>query len=130
MNRHDGANADLPPTLTVGGVQRELTIHLQQQSEMVHNEITLERLTDVLNNWVVRGIRQDRDGRRSIAFLGWIEHRGGRRLMRVAISIDNRRIISAFLDRKATEKLNSGDMDYFQRNYERVEVRDEPEIAL
>ena len=107
-----------------------MTIHLQRQAVTEHNEITLERLTDVLNNWVVRGIRQDRDGRRSIAFLGWIEHRGGRRLMRVAISIDDRRIISAFWDRKATGKLNSGDMEYFQRNYDRLEVRDGIEKSL
>ena len=107
-----------------------MTIHLQRQAVTEHNEITLERLTDVLNNWVIRGVRQDPDGRRSIAFLGWIEHSGGKRLMRVAISIDNQRIISAFWDRKATEKLNSGDMEYFQRNYDRLEVRDGIEKSL
>ena len=122
--------AELPSTLRVGGIERELTSHLHEQAETSHNEITLERLTVVLNNWVVRGIRQDRDGRRSIAFLGWIEHDGGRRLMRVAVSIDDRRIISAFLDQTATQKLNNGDMGYFQRNYERLEMRDEPDRAL
>ena len=122
--------AGLPPTLTVAGIEREITSHLQEQAERVHNEVTLERLTGVLNNWVVRGIRQDRDGRRSIAFLGWIEHSGSRRLMRVAVSIDDRRIISAFLDGKAAEKLNSNDIDYFQRHYERLEVRDESQSAL
>ena len=122
--------AELPPTLTVGGIERELTNHLQEQAETAHNEITLERLTVVLNNWVVRGIRQDRDGRRSIASLGWIEHKGGRRLMRVAVSIDDRRIISAFLDKTATEKLHNRDTGYFQRNYERLEMRDESDSAL
>ena len=121
---------ELPSTLTVGGIQREITLHLRQRSETAHNEITLERLADILDNWIVRGIRQDRDGRPSIAYLGWIEHRGNRRLMRVVVSIDDRRIISAFLDSKATEKLNSGDMDYFQRNYERLEVQDETQSAL
>ena len=120
----------LPDTLTAGGVERELTAHLQRQAVSIHNEITLERLTSVLNNWVVRGIRTDCCGRQSIAFLGWIEYSGGRRLMRVAVSIDNQRIISAFLDTTATEKLNSGDMEYFQRNYEGLEVRDEPDRAL
>ena len=123
-------SADWPSTLTVGGIERELTSHLQKQAETAHNEITLERLTVVLNNWVVRGIRQDRDGRRSIASLGWIEHEGVRRLMRVAVSIDDQRIISAFLDKTATEKLNIGDVGYFQRNYERLEMRDEPDRAL
>ena len=50
--------------------------------------------------------------------------------MRVAVSIDDRRIISAFLDTTATKKLINGDMGYFQRNYERLEVRDEPDRAL
>ena len=125
-----GDGVELPATLTVGGIEREITNHLQEQAETVHNEVTLERLTGVLADWVVRGIRTDRDGRRSIAFLGWIEHRGRRRLMRVAVSIDDRRVISAFLDGKATEKLNNNDMDYFQRNYEKLEVRLEAESAL
>ena len=128
MRRDDAAA--LPETLTAGGITRLVTDHLQRQAVSIHDEITLERLTSVLNDWVVRGIRQDRDGRRSIASLGWIEYEGGRRLMRVAVSIDDRRIISAFLDTTATEKLISGDMEYFQRNYERLEVRDEPDRAL
>ena len=128
MSRDDAAG--LPETLTAGGVERELTAHLRRQAVSMHNEITLERLTDVLNYWVVRGIRHDCHGRQSIAFPGWIEYEGDRRLMRVAVSIDDRRIISAFLDTAATEKLNSGDMEYFQRNYEGLEVRDEPDHAL
>ena len=128
MRRDDAAA--LPETLTAGGVTRLVTAHLQRQAVSIHDEITLERLTSVLNDWVVRGIRHDRDGRRSIAFLGWIEHESGRRLMRVAVSIDDRRIISAFLDTPATEKLVSGDMGYFQRNYERLEMRDESDRAL
>ena len=128
MSRDDAAA--LPSILNAGGIARLVTAHLQQQAVSAHDEITLERVTNVLNNWVVRGIRHDCRGRQSIAFLGWIEYGSGRRLMRVAVSIDDRRIISAFLDRTATEKLNSGDMGYFQRNYERLEVRDEPDRAL
>lgn len=128
MNRYDAAA--LPDTLTAGGITRIVTAHLQRQAVSIHTEITLERLTNVLNDWVVRGIRRDCRDRQSIAFLGWVEYGGGRRLMRVAVSIDDRRVISAFLDTTATEKLNSGDLRYFRRNYERLEVRDEPDRAL
>ena len=128
MSRDDAAA--LPDTLNAGGITRLVTAHLQRQAVSIHDEITLERLISVLNNWVVRGIRHDCRGRQSIAFLGWIAYGGGRRLMRVAVSIDDQRIISAFLDTTATEKLNSGDMEYFQRNYEGLEVRDEPDRTL
>ncbi len=128
MNRDDAAA--LPETLTAGGRTRQVTAHLQQQAVSIHDEITLERLASILDNWVVRGIRTDCRGRQSIASLGWVEYGSGRRLMRVAVSIDDQRIISAFLDTTATEKLNSGDIEYFQRNYERLEVRDEPDRAL
>ena len=122
--------ASLPQTLTAGGRTRQVTAHLQQQAASIHTEITLERLREVLENWVIRGTRYDRHGRQSIAFLGWVEFGGDQRLMRVAVSMDDQRIISAFLDTTAAVKLNSGDMGYFQRNYARLEARDEPDRAL
>lgn len=119
----------MPPTVTVGGSQLEITIHLQQRAA-TRSEITVQNLVDVLDNWVIRGIRYDEDGIPNMAYLGWVEHRGVERLMRVGVSMDNRRIGTAFLDTKATDKLNSGDMAYFQRNYERPEVRGESESSL
>ena len=50
--------------------------------------------------------------------------------MRVAVSMDDRRIASAFADDTATEKMNRGDIGYFQRNYEQWEMRNEAESAL
>lgn len=125
MSNDDG----LPETLTAGGVEREITIHLQEQTE-IRSEITAEHLADVLNNWIIRGVKYSNRGRPSMAYLGWIEYRGVQRLMRVGVSMDDRRITTAFLDTKATDKLNGGDMEYFQRNYERLEVRDESESTL
>ncbi len=37
--------------------------------------------------------------------------------------MDDRRIVTAFLDSTATNKLNSGDMGYFESNYENPGVR-------
>ena len=119
----------LPPTLTVAGIERELTFHLHRRAGE-RDEITLEQLVEVLENWVMRGVRYADDGRPNMAYLGWVEHGGSERLMRVGVSMDDRRITTAFLDTKATDKLNSGDMAYFQRNYERLEVRDESESSL
>ena len=127
MSRDDAVA--LPETLTTGGVQREITFHLREQAA-IRSEITAERLADVLDNWVIRGVRYDERNGPSMAYLGWVEHRGTERLMRVGVSMDDRRITTAFLDTKATDKLNSGDMAYFQRNYERPEVRGESESSL
>ena len=120
MNRDDAAA--LPDTLTAGGVQREITVHLRDQA-LIRSEITAERLADVLNNWVIRGVRYDEKGIPSVAYLGWVEHRGAERLMRVGVSMDDRRIATAFVDGKATDKLNDGDIEYFRRNYQSPEVR-------
>ncbi len=112
--------AELPETLTVGGIQREITFHLRQQA-VIRREITAERLAHVLDNWVIRGVRYDKDGIPSMAYLGWVEYRGVERLMRVGVSMDDRRIATAFLDSTATDNLNDGDIEYFQQNYERLE---------
>ena len=125
--------AGLPPTLTVAGVEREITIHLQQRAEE-RSYITEENLVEVLHNWVARGIRYEEtrfnEPRLSMVYWGWIEYAGSERLMRVAVSIDDRRIASAFADDTATEKMNRGDIGYFQRNYQRWEMRNEAESAL
>lgn len=126
--------AGLPPTLAVAGVEREITIHLQQRAEE-RRYITEENLVEVLRNWVARGIRYDEPRfneprRASMVYWGWIEYAGAERLMRVAVSMDDRRIASAFTDDTATEKMNRGDIGYFQRNYERWEMRNEAESAL
>ena len=113
---------ELPSTLTVGAIQREITFHLRQQAE-IRREITAESLARVLDNWVVRGVRYDNDRRPSMAHLGLIEYGGAERLMRVGVSMDDRRIVTTFLDSTATNKLNSGDMGYFESNYENPEVR-------
>ena len=127
MRRGDAAA--LPRTLTAAGVQREITIHVHRRSHM-RSEITVENLIDVLENWVARGIRYDESDRPSMAHLGWIQHGGARRLMRVAVSMDDQRITTAFADTPATDKWNSGDFDYFQRTYEQWEIRNEAESAL
>ena len=127
MRSDDGV--ELPSTLIVAGIEREITSHLQEQAEK-RSEITVQNLTTVLDNWVVRGVRYDESRRPSVAYFGWVEHNGVQRLMRVAVSMDNQRIATAFADTSATEALHNGDHDYFQRNYEQVEIRDESESAL
>ena len=114
----------LPQNLTAGGKTREVTAHLQQRATE-RPELTAGRITAVLEHWVIRGIKTGKDGERSIAYLGWIEYQGRRRLMRVAVSMDDQRLPTATLDHLATSKYLKGDMDYFNPNYADLESRNE-----
>ncbi len=46
-------------------------------------------------------------------------------MLRVAVSLDDELIITAFPDRTATGHWNKGNLDYFDRTYQSLEVRDE-----
>ena len=48
-----------------------------------------------------------------------------REMVRVAVSMDDERIINAFPDRTATRHWNKGNSGYFAHVYEDLEVRDE-----
>ena len=119
----------LPKNLTAGGKTREVTAHLQQQAR-IRRELTEERIVDVLENWIIRGVRTDIDERQSMVYMGWVEYEGKNRLMRVAVSMDDQRIITAVLDGTATDKMEEGDWDYFRRHYAELEEGNETRSAL
>ena len=45
-------------------------------------------------------------------------------MVRVAVSMDDETIITAFRDRTATRHWNKGNRSYFVRNYQNLEERD------
>ena len=92
----------LPLTLTADGKTRNVTHHLQQQA-LVRRELTGERIITVLENWGIRGVGVDRFERPGMNYLGWVDYEGEARLMRVVVSMDDRRIVTAYLDRPATK---------------------------
>ena len=119
--------SSLPEALeTADGKRREVTAHLQFQA-LRRQEITVERIVSVLDNWVIRGIKTDANGRQSTAYWGWVLFEGAERLMLVSVSIDDRRLTTAHLDSRATRKLATGDMQFFQSNYADIEVQYEPD---
>ena len=46
-------------------------------------------------------------------------------MVNVAVSLDDERIVTAFLDRTATGHWNRGNRDYFEMRYENLEIRNE-----
>ena len=114
----------LPVTLTAGGKTRGITAHLQDQAPY-RPELTPERLISVLENWVIRGIYTDKEGIQGIAYLGLVEYRGKLRLMQVGVSMDDQRICTAYLHRRALHNLRTGNRSYFERHFGNLETRDE-----
>ncbi len=67
--------------------------------------ITPKRVERVLEHWVIRGIRIEDNGRQSWCYMAFVPDL--REMVRVAVSMDDERIINAFQDRTATKHWNS-----------------------
>ena len=88
---------------------------------MPHPGITTERVAYALEYWILRGVRIDEHDEESICYIGPAP--GLRGMIRVAVSMDDERIITAFADQSATRALRRGDDDYFDMEYEDWEKR-------
>ena len=110
----------LPPSITADGKTRMVTQYLRDNARP---SITADRIVHVLEHWVIRGVRTEECGRQSMCYLAFVP--GMMEMVRLAVSMDDDRIINAFPDRTATRHWNKGDTGYFARVYGDLEVRDE-----
>ena len=108
----------LPDTITAGGRTRAVSRHIRDRP---HPGITAERVRHALENWILRGLRIDEHGGESTCYIGPAP--GIRGMIRVAVSPDDEKIITAFADQGATRALRRGDDDYFDMDYEDWEKR-------
>ncbi|MCY3637944.1 MAG: hypothetical protein OXG80_02480 [Chloroflexi bacterium] len=114
-----GGSNRLPATIKSGAITRELTQHAIDKP---HHGITAAIIEHVLDNWVIRGIKTDALGRQSMCYLAFAPQLG--KTVRVAVSMDGSRIITAFPDDAATGHWNKGNLSYFVKRYQNLEVRD------
>jgi hypothetical protein len=102
-----------------GGQERILTYHAIQTRRP---GITNERIAFVIDNWQFRGTYSDPqtgwDSRVYLAYVPDID-----KVVRVAVSTDENRILSAFPDRNATRNMARGNRDYFADRYRDLEER-------
>ena len=77
----------------------------------------------MLEYWVIKGVRTEEGGRQSMCYLAFVP--GKMEMVRVAVSMDDERIINAFPDRTATRHWSKKNSLYFGRIYGDLEVRDE-----
>ena len=110
----------LPDTITAGGRTRTVTQHAIDDT---HPGITAEFVAYVLENWVIRGIKTDPSGRQSMCHWAYVLDLG--KMVRVAVSLDDRRIITAFPDSAATRSWSDGRRDFFDGRCENWEERNE-----
>ena len=113
----------LPETIAAGGRTRTVSQHMR---DFTHPGITARRVERVLDDWVLRGVHSGPDGRESMAYFAPVP--GLASMVRVAVSMDDAVIITAFRDRRATRHWNQGDLDFFNRSLLNMEVRDASQI--
>ena len=87
-----------------------------------HEDVTESQVAYVLENWQLRGVKTDDWGRQSIVYLAVVPWR--RKMVRVAVSMDDTSIVTAFPDRKATVNWNKREYGYFARRLASLEIRD------
>ena len=110
-------------TIVAGGRERTLTNHAIRTRRP---GITDAVIAFVIDNWQLRGIYSDpRTGRESRVYLAYVLEID--RVVRVAVSTDDSRILSAFPDRNATRNVARGNRDYFAVRYRGLEERNESE---
>ena len=110
-------------TIFAGGQERTLSNHAIQTRRP---GITDARIAYVIENWQLRGIYSDpQTGRESRVYLAFVP--GVARVVRVALSMDGSRILSAFPDRNATRNLAKGNRGYFADKYRDLEAHDDTE---
>ena len=122
LAREDGqpndSSKELPETITAGGITRTVSGHAIHDT---HEGITAEIIEFVLENWVIRGVKTDADGRQSLCYWAFVPQL--EKMVRVAVSMDDTTIITAFRDTAATRHWNEGNLSYFVRHYQDLEER-------
>ena len=108
----------LPRTITAGGRTRSVTRHARTET---HPGITAKRIERALEDWVVRGVCKDKDGILALVHWGFVP--GLRRMIKVVVSLDDERIITAYQDRNATNNWKRGDRAYFLERCRSLEER-------
>lgn len=119
-NPGSGERRRLPDSISAEGKTRTVSRHLK---EATHSGITANRIVHVLEHWLLRGVLEEGSDRQSMNYLAFVP--GLTELVRVAISADDSRIITAFPDRTATRHWNRGNRAYFTRTYRNMEERNE-----
>ena len=87
-----------------------------------HPGITRRIVAEVLDNWTIRGIHTDPNGRQSWNYLAYVPSL--QKIVRVGVSIDDNIITTAFRDDNVTRAWQRGDRSYFRRHFRNLTMKD------
>ena len=99
----------LTHAIRAGGKIRRVSAHMLNNA---HPEIRRQHVTHALENWIIRGVRTDRNGRESRVYLGFVP--GMKHMLRVAVSMDDKSVVSAFPRRNSNPELAKGQPGVFR----------------
>ena len=109
----------LPETLTANGIVRRLTYHARRKAL---EGITADGIQYVLEHWWARGICVDSKNSTTMTYRGVPP--GWNAMLRVAVSPDDQRIVTAHRDYKAARRLEDAGRPWFAGRCRDLEVRD------
>ena len=98
-----------------------LTLHASEKMRV--RNISEDQVAYVLDNWFLKGIDNTPGRELSYVYFAYIQERS--KVLKVATSIDDERIITTHFDRRATDNLRTGTRGYFLAKYQVLEERDE-----
>ena len=84
----------------------------------IGGEVTRSRVSYVLNRWVLRG-DEVKPNRKSRVYFGFVP--GLKYMLRVVVSWDDKRLVTAFQDQTATRNFHEGNRAYFTSRYSNLE---------
>ena len=106
--------------VSADGRERTLSWHVLNSP---HPEVTIEDIAYVLDHWGLRGVYTNPRRRRSWSHYALVPR--VRRVVRVAVSMDDQVVITAFIDGAATGHWERGNIAYFSSRLRDMETRDE-----
>lgn len=89
---------------------KRVQISLHWIHDRPHPEVSQKDIAYALANWRIRGIATDERGRQSRRHYAFVPEHG--KVVRVAVSMDGKRFITAFIDSEATKYWHQGTQPY------------------
>ena len=97
------------------GREWRISEHFRRDRARDRPEVTMSRIIDVLENWLVRCTTMDKDKKEGLSYWGWVEVANKRKLMQVVTSPSGDGTIeSAYLNRKDLREMDRGNIQHFR----------------
>lgn len=101
-----------------GGKKRRISKHILENP---HPEVEKRDIVYVLSRWKIMGLRTDLTGRLSWNYYALVPRHNY--VVRVAVSLDDSTVVTAFLDQTADKHWKTGNLAYFANRLQLMQER-------